>query len=1114
VTGTLERMAASELTSAMEPAISASELAGLLGAPEPTAEQAAVIEAPQAPAVVIAGAGSGKTETMAARVIWLIANQLVEPGAVLGLTFTRKAAAELGSRIRRRLAQWRRVVEYNYRDGSAESSTRLAALMAGEPTVLTYAAYAGRLVGEHAMRIGAEPSPRMLSQAVRWQLADAVVRRFRGELPADIGNISSIPGYVLQLADTLADHLVTPEQVEQFCTDLLAHWEPLPLGKGISSPTPGETAGLVTSTRHRYELMALVRDFAAAKRGGVDFADQMTMAAHIAAVPEVGWIERSRYGAVLLDEYQDTGHAQVVMLRGLFGGGHPVTAVGDPFQSIYGWRGASAGNIDRFAGRFLTSDGEAAQVFPLSTSWRNDELILDAANAVAEPLRAQSSAGAAKLRARPAAGLGQLIVTRTETIDDEARWVAARLRIAWDALPDEGRTAAVLVRRRSQLPLLADALLEVGLPVEVVGLGGLLATPEIIDVVATLRVLADHKSSTALARLLAGARWRIGARDLAALNRRARALTAFQLPAPPTDVAQGIAAEVLERREEDAVNLVEALDDLGDATQYSPNGHRRLSALGSELHYLRRRLGAPLPELVAEVERAMGLDVEVAATPERAGFGRVHLDRFLDETARFAAESDEATLRAFLAFLEAAEKEENGLELGEIVVESERVQLLTVHGAKGLEWDVVAVPGLVESIFPAKADGIDWTRTRHELPVPLRGDHADLPAFTLDGAADRKEVRDRLKAYREEVEDRHAAEERRLAYVAFTRARHVLLASAYHWDYTQKPRQTSPFLTDLVAFAQTDGWAEEPPPDTPNPTKAEARTATWPLDPLGRRRADVEAGAALVRTAIDTPAKPPKPRKAGRAGADDAPLLGLLGDAAEARADWRQSVDLLLAEREQLRRAGAVEVALPAHLSVSQLVTLHRDPDELARRLRRPLPSKPAPLARRGTAFHSWLEQRWSAQALLDVDELPGAADETGDDSDVEALKEAFERSAWAARTPTEVEVGFEMTVGGVVVRGRMDAVFGDEKSGWTVVDWKTGARPRGAEAQAVAVQLAAYRLAWARIRGISEDQLQTVSAAFHYVRSGETVAPADLLDAEGLRELIAGPPTDPKPER
>jgi DNA helicase-2/ATP-dependent DNA helicase PcrA len=207
-------------------------------------------------------------------------------------------------------------------------------------------------------------------------------------------------------------------------------------------------------------------------------------------------------------------------------------------------------------------------------------------------------------------------------------------------------------------------------------------------------------------------------------------------------------------------------------------------------------------------------------------------------------------------------------------------------------------------------------------------------------------------------------------------------------------------------------------------------------------------------------------------------------------------------------------VALPAHLSVSQLVTLHRDPDELARRLRRPLPSKPAPLARRGTAFHSWLEQRWSAQALLDVDELPGAADETGDDSDVEALKEAFERSAWAARTPTEVEVGFEMTVGGVVVRGRMDAVFGDEKSGWTVVDWKTGARPRGAEAQAVAVQLAAYRLAWARIRGISEDQLQTVSAAFHYVRSGETVAPADLLDAEGLRELIAGPPTDPKPER
>ncbi|HYU65666.1 MAG TPA: PD-(D/E)XK nuclease family protein, partial [Jatrophihabitantaceae bacterium] len=188
---------------------------------------------------------------------------------------------------------------------------------------------------------------------------------------------------------------------------------------------------------------------------------------------------------------------------------------------------------------------------------------------------------------------------------------------------------------------------------------------------------------------------------------------------------------------------------------------------------------------------------------------------------------------------------------------------------------------------------------------------------------------------------------------------------------------------------------------------------------------------------------------------------------------------------------------------------LRRDPDGLARRLRRPLPSRPAPLARRGTAFHAWLERRWSAQALLDVDDLPGAADETADDADVTALRAAFEASSWADRTPVEVEVPFEMAIEGTVVRGRMDAVFAEPSAatnagpgGFTVVDWKTGARPTGADADAAAVQLAAYRLAWAALCGA---ELASIGAAFHYVRSDETVAPVDLLDADGLRRLVTG---------
>ncbi|MBV9594526.1 MAG: ATP-dependent helicase, partial [Actinobacteria bacterium] len=587
---------------------SADELSALLHLPTtPTPEQAAVIEAPLAPAVVIAGAGSGKTETMSARVVWLVANGLVRPDEVLGLTFTRKAADQLGTRIRRRLGQWRRVVEQRPPDERAG----LAELLAGEPTVLTYAAYAGRLVAEHALRVGAESNPRVLSPASRWQLADAVVRRFTGSLPAGIGALSSIPRYVLQLADQLADHLVNPDAVTAFCERLLAQWEPLPPGKNIRAQRPGSTAAFIDATEHRRELMALVRDFAAGKRGAVDFGDQMALATQLAGSSDVVAIERGRFRAVLLDEYQDTGHAQIVTLAALFGDGHPVTAVGDPFQSIYGWRGASAGNIGRFARVFVDVDGTPAAVFPLSTSWRNDEIVLSAANTISAPLRS-TAFETIELRARPGAGAGRLSVARLATNEDEARWLAEELDAIWRRSPVGDRTAAVLVRRRAQIPLLADALRARGLPVDVVGLGGLLISPEVADVVATLRVLADHRPTTALMRILTGARWRIGVADLKSLHRRARALS----HRPGTDSAQssgllttasesasdqpGVDDAGLDDANLDDANLVEALDDLGDPASYSSEGYRRLAELAAEFRYLRRRVSAPLADLVAD----------------------------------------------------------------------------------------------------------------------------------------------------------------------------------------------------------------------------------------------------------------------------------------------------------------------------------------------------------------------------------------------------------------------------------------------------------------------------------------------------------------------------------
>jgi len=139
---------------------------------------------------------------------------------------------------------------------------------------------------------------------------------------------------------------------------------------------------------------------------------------------------------------------------------------------------------------------------------------------------------------------------------------------------------------------------------------------------------------------------------------------------------------------------------------------------------------------------------------------------------------------------------------------------------------------------------------------------------------------------------------------------------------------------------------------------------------------------------------------------------------------------------------------------------------------------------------------------LLDLDELPGSADaNAAPDIDLSRLQDAFLASVWADRVPLEVEVPFATRVAGLGLRGRIDAVFADPDGGCTVIDWKTGRVPAPDRQPAVAVQLAAYRLAWSRLSGLPLDR---VRAAFHYVADNLTLAPVDLLDADGLAQLVA----------
>jgi DNA helicase-2/ATP-dependent DNA helicase PcrA len=1092
------------------------DLARLLRLPPPTPQQSEVIASPLNPVLVVAGAGSGKTETMAARVIYLVANGMVRPDQVLGLTFTRKAAGELAKRVRQRLAQLLATAEFAPLRGGA---------LAGEATISTYHSYAARVVSEHGVRSGYEPGVRLLTEAAGWQLADSVVRTYQGDMSNVDFAAATVTKAVLELADGLSEHLRQPYELADFTERFAAEVVSRP-GRVMA---PVEK--LLRRQAARAQLLPLVEAYAERKRDAdvMDFADQMARAAEVARDhPQVAEVERDRYRVVLLDEYQDTSHAQVVLLRSLFGDGHPVTAVGDPCQSIYGWRGASTGTLERFGTDFPRADGLPTQRLPLSVSWRNRPEILRVANALSAPLRTGEdsaevlSAAPSATASSPADSGRHVRSALLGTVLDEAEWLADRIAETWS---DEPPTAAVLVRIRRQIPLLEAALRARGLPVEVVGLGGLLDTPEVREIVCTLRVLADPTDGASLLRLVSGPRWRIGPRDIVALHRRARSLAAHR-----RRLAEADGEQVTTHRLDEAA-LTEALLDPGPAERYSAEGRRRLGLLAAELRAMWSRVDQTLPDLVADVERTVGLDVEVAARQQDAVLARGHLDRFADVAAQFAADARAPTLSSFLAFCEAAERSERGLEPGKVEVIEGAVQLLTVHAAKGLEWDVVAVAGLCGGVFPTRQQGDHWVSQPGVLPFELRGDSAGLPALDLGAARDQKAVRDAVDEFEAAWREHSRLEERRLAYVAVTRPRRLLLCSGYWWDdVARRRRGPSEFLTEIrdecwAAGAGTvDAWVDEPEPESDNPLLAQTRTAVWPVDPLGVRRPALEEAAAMVHAELVTDQARPTDQ------ADRAEVSGATAAAAEvagpaevaevagsaeagATAEerrWAYQVDVLLAERDAAA-ADARDVALPASISVSTLVGLRRDPRRLARRLRRPLPERPNPYARRGTEFHRWIEQRYGADRLLDIDELPGAADETAAPDEVlDALRVAFAASEWADRIPYAVEVPFTMVLEGTVIRGRMDAVFADRPArdgdpGYDVIDWKTGRPPSGRDAEAAAVQLAAYRLAWAELAGVPVER---VRAGFHYVADNVTVRPADLLDGEGLATLLSRIPS------
>ena len=930
-------------------------------------EQHAVIDYPLDSLRVAAGAGTGKTTTVVLRLRSAIARGIA-PEEALGITFTNKAAGELADRIRRELPD--------------------LAATGRDVEVTTYHGFAYRLLNEFGARLGIERDSDIISGGYQRQLLLEGLR----DLTFEQLDLTHPPSRIAEAA-TLARQLG-----ENLCT----------AGDLLELPPPQTEV-----QRRRRELARIVAAYEAEKRrlGVLDYADLIRLAHRLVVDhPDIALRVRHRYRIVLLDEYQDTDPGQRMLLEVIFGSGFPLTAVGDSDQTIYEWRGATRHNFDRFPTHFPTSAGRPAPTLPLTLNRRSDRLILDLANRV----RTQVHADAAFSPLRPvaAAATGEIRTAWLRTTAEEAAWVAEQVRRLHDEEAVAWGDMAILFRKNRSIPAVRDALEAADIPLEVVSLGGLLAVPEVIEVHAWLRVINDGDDSAALARVLLGGKYRLGLGDLAPLSRWVQTHNAG-------------------RTAEDEIpgwQLLEAIDQIEHLPGTTPDARRRIIGF-RELYrdLLVQAQGASLVELCRRVLDAVGAWAEIdAMSPHASLSARLNVYRFLDLAESWSPLEGRPSLEAFLGYLELLLDDKASDELDTATVGSEdAVSLLTVHRAKGLEWDAVFLPAVNRGTFPASSLGFDNpVDSPQYLPHELRIDRATLP--DLVSTPDKRARDDLLRAD-------HVAQEWRAAYVAVTRARHRLYLSGSFWGSGKRPQRPS----DLFELA----------------TSLPGTVADRPLGDPGER-------PGLVATSPDTPSPDPVFPEGWQAA--------LRAAAAHPGSVEANFPDVPYEERaEQLRLAVAALPEPPPppddpplSVSVTGLVTLASCPRRFHWTEIDPLPRRPSVALKRGVEFHRKVELY--NLGIVPLDELDVDLYDVADPGTEDPLPESnpyatYLASRFAAHPPRFVEVPIDLKVGQSRIRGRIDAVYEPAPDSWEIVDYKSGIRT---EDPVRRVQLEAYALA------------------------------------------------------
>ncbi|NND02932.1 MAG: ATP-dependent helicase [Acidimicrobiia bacterium] len=951
----------------------------------PSPEQLAIIGYDtDKPLRVDAGAGTGKTTTIVLRLQAAVESG-VPPERALGLTFTNKAAEELSDRLREALPEL-----------SQEGR---------EVEVTTYHGFAYGLLREFGAFVGVERDVRLIGPGY--------VRELIHE------ELSTGPGYQFLDLTFPPGRVNETSMIMRHLADNLQSAAPL-----LRGPKPVDAVA-----GKRYELAEIASRVETTKRrlGLVDYGDLVRLVHDLlAGNPFVAERVASRYRMVLLDEYQDTDPGQREMLRLLFSSGFPLTAVGDPDQTIYEWRGASLANFRDFPTHFPDAAGTPAQSLPLSANRRSAPIILKLANKVRDLLHAEEYKPLRPAGIQP----GALIVSRYHSAADEAVGVAQEVRRLHDEDEVDWTDMAILFRKNAQIPLIRDALEAYDIPYEVAALGGLLSVPVVADLKAWLEVIADSSHAPALLRILLGGSFRLGLGDLKPLA---------DLVRPSRDDA------------DPRVPLLEAIDQLDEKVEV---GNQTRARLARFTRIYRKLLVAAQGLSLVELARRILDETEAwaeidALAPNPSLTSRLNLYRFLDLAEEWSPLQGRPSLKAFLGYLNTLDEDSTSQELDTARLGDENVvPLLTIHRSKGLEWDNVFIPAVVKDTLPSGYRGGDNPYfAAAALPHELRLDRDVLPQLTGDERADRAALR-----------ERHYDQELRTAYVGITRAKNRLYISGAHWYTDKRPKLMSPVME---AALEVDGVERatfiEEPGDAPGMLRLQS--------PAGSPDPVFEAGwQEAMRTAI----------------ADTEAMRNLAQDPVA----YDEAMDQTRLMLESLPQPAAVPAALDQPVtSVTGLVSLAGCPQRFYWAEVDPLPRRSSRAMRRGVEVHRMIELHalgqiplWEASDdIYDaVEPAPRGAARPFD---------TFMNSRWANRRAAFVEVPIDLQLQNGRIRGRIDAVYEDRPGAWEIVDWKSGIPSSDATR---IIQLQAYAVA--AMDGLIGDSIpSSLKVTFCYL-GGATV--------------------------